>query len=255
RYAHEMLLAEAGVLRMGLVDPGSVNLGGADEHGLPLPTDYVYVNSYRDIHYQVELCTRYRLGPSISIFEPGFLRVALAFQRARRLPSGALVKLYFGGDEGYLGGAGVPFGLPPSAPSLEAYLALLVGRGRRHLPPGGLHRERGPRRAFRGARADRRAVRGPLPRLPRRRDDAGGRSLRDGRPGRVGRVPRHHARAVLRRGAYRAADRDPLRQRGPLSRRPHARRARLLRPRDPVRAGRPRARGPARGRGLAAPLS
>src|SRR5256712_5473486 len=78
RYAHEVLLAEAGVLRMGLVDPGSVNLGGADEHGLPLPTEYVYVNSYRDIHYQVELCTRFRLGPSISIFEPGFLRVALA---------------------------------------------------------------------------------------------------------------------------------------------------------------------------------
>src|SRR5437867_10493477 len=54
RYAHEVLLAEAGVLRMGLVDPGSVNLGGADEHGLPLPIDYVYVNSYRDILYRSE---------------------------------------------------------------------------------------------------------------------------------------------------------------------------------------------------------
>src|SRR2546428_580964 len=247
RYAHEALLAEAGVLRMGLVDPGSVNLGGADEHGLPLPTEYVYVNSYRDIHYQVELCTRFRLGPSISIFEPGFLRVALAFQRARRLPSGALVKLYFGGDEGYLGGTGVTFGLPPRAPRPEAYLALLEGcdppwsvaglggggiasgLARLALEPGG------PPRG------------GPA--------DHAGRRLRDGRPGRVGRVPRPHARAVLRRGAYRAADRDPLRQRGPLSRRPHARRARLLRPRDPVRAGRPRARGSARGRGLAAPLS
>ena len=127
RYAHEALLAEAGVLHMGLVDPGSVNLGGADEHGLPLPTDYVYINSYRDILHQVALCERYRLGPSISIFEPGFLRVALAFQRARRLPRGALVKLYFGGDEGYLGGTGVTFGLPPTRPSLEAYLAMLEG--------------------------------------------------------------------------------------------------------------------------------
>src|SRR5439155_21352175 len=77
-------------------------------------------NSYRDILHQVELCARYRLGPSVSIFEPGFLRVALAFQRARRMPRGALVKLYFGGDEGYLGGTGVTFGLPPTAPSLEA---------------------------------------------------------------------------------------------------------------------------------------
>src|SRR2546428_7400647 len=127
RYADEVLLAEAGVLRMGLVDPGSVNLGGADEHGLPLPIDYVYVNSYRDILYEVELCARYRLGPSISIFEPGFLRVALAFQRARRLPRGALVKLYFGGDGGYLGGTGVTFGLPPTPPHLEADLPLLAG--------------------------------------------------------------------------------------------------------------------------------
>jgi len=127
RYAHEVLLAEAGALRMGLVDPGSVNLGGADEHGLPQPSDFVYVNSHSDILYEVGLCERYRLGPSISIFEPGFLRVALAFHRARRLPPGALVKLYFGGDEAYLGGPGVTFGLPPTAPSLAAYLAMLEG--------------------------------------------------------------------------------------------------------------------------------
>ena len=43
------------------------------------------------------------------------------------MPRGALVKLYFGGDEGYLGGTGVTFGLPPTAPSLEAYLAMLEG--------------------------------------------------------------------------------------------------------------------------------
>jgi uncharacterized protein (DUF849 family) len=129
RYAHEPLLAEAGVLRIGLVDPGSVNLGGADADGLPAPVDLVYVNSYRDIRHEFELCARHRLGPSISIFEPGFLRVALAYHRAGRLPRGALVKLYFGGDAGYLGGggSGVTFGLPPTRPSLDAYLAMLDG--------------------------------------------------------------------------------------------------------------------------------
>src|SRR3989442_253958 len=127
RYAHQVLLAQAGVLRMGLVDPGSVNLGGADEHGLPLPTEYVYVNSYRDILYEVELCARHRLGPSISIFEPGFLRVALGFQRARRLPRGALVKLYFGGGAGYLRGAGVALGRPPPPPRPEADPPMLPG--------------------------------------------------------------------------------------------------------------------------------
>jgi uncharacterized protein (DUF849 family) len=129
RYAHVPLLAAAGVLRIGLVDPGSVNLGGADEEGLPAPVDFVYVNTYRDIRHEMGLCERHRLGPSISIFEPGFLRVTLAYHRAGRLPPGALVKLYFGGDEGYLGDgrAGVTFGLPPTRPSLEAYLAMLEG--------------------------------------------------------------------------------------------------------------------------------
>jgi uncharacterized protein (DUF849 family) len=131
RYAHESLLAEAGLLRIGLVDPGSVNLGGTDDDGLPAPIDFVYVNTFNDTRHQVALCARHRLGPSLSIFEPGFLRAALAFHHAGRLPAGALVKLYFGGDAGYLGGSrpGVPFGLPPTRPSLEAYLAMLEGSG------------------------------------------------------------------------------------------------------------------------------
>lgn len=129
RYAHEELLADSGVLRIGLVDPGSVNLGGADEDGLPAPVDLVYINSFRDIRHEVDLCEQYNLGPSVSIFEPGFLRATLAYHRAGRLPPGALVKLYFGGESGYFGGpaGGVTFGLPPTELSLEAYLAMLEG--------------------------------------------------------------------------------------------------------------------------------
>src|SRR2546426_6979308 len=100
RYAHQVLLAEAGVLRMGLVDPGSVNLGGADEHGLPLASDYVYINSHSDILYEVELCARHRLGPSISIFQPGFPRVAPPFPRPRRPPPGPPGHLSFRGAGG-----------------------------------------------------------------------------------------------------------------------------------------------------------
>src|SRR2546428_10928549 len=101
RYAHEVLLAEAGVLRMGLVDPGSVNLGGADEHGLPLPIDYVYVNSYRDILYEVELCARYRLRPSISLLQAGFPPRAPPLPPARPLARRALRQLYLRGGQGY----------------------------------------------------------------------------------------------------------------------------------------------------------
>ena len=127
RFAHAALLAS--VARMGVLDPGSVNLGGAGEDGLPGPIDVVYRNSYADIRYVVDLLAEHRLGPSISIFEPGFLRTALAYHRACRLPRGAFVKLYFGGDYGYLGGGpgGVTFGLPPTRASLEAYCDMLAG--------------------------------------------------------------------------------------------------------------------------------
>ena len=118
RYAHVPLLAEAGVLKLGLVDPGSVNLG-----------DLVYVNSASDIEHEVALCVRHRLGPSVSIFEPGFLRATLALHREGRLPPGAMVKLYFGGDHDYFGRPGPTFGLPPTLPSLEAYVAMLEGTG------------------------------------------------------------------------------------------------------------------------------
>ena len=130
RFAHVPILAESCPMRMSVLDPGSVNFGGMAGDGLPGgPIDFVYVNTFADIRHEVALCERHGLGPSISIFEPGFLRAALAYYRKGRLPTGALIKLYFGGGHDYLGGVGegVSFGLPPTAASLEAYLGMLMG--------------------------------------------------------------------------------------------------------------------------------
>jgi len=127
RYSHIPALAQAGVLGQGLVDPGSVNLGGAGPDGLPSPVDDVYLNTYNDARYMFETCERIGYGASISCFEPGFLRVVLAYHKRGRIPPGSLVKLYFGG-----GGTGVDelnFGLPPTRPSLEAYLAMIQPTG------------------------------------------------------------------------------------------------------------------------------
>ena len=128
-FAHFEPLARAGAVRIGIVDPGSVNLGPADQDGIPRTPGFVYSNSFGDIAHQIEVCQRLSLGPSMAIFEPGFLRTALAWWRAGRLPAGALVKLYFGGDAGYLGGTGrgATFGLPPTPAALAAYLELLEG--------------------------------------------------------------------------------------------------------------------------------
>src|SRR5262249_9391148 len=129
RFAHVPPLAAAKAIRMGVLDPGSVNLGSTGDDGLPGPVDVVYANSYGDIRYVLDQLEREGLGPSISIFEPGFLRTALVYHRAGRLPRGAFVKLYFGGDQSYLGGppGGITFGLPPTRRALEVYLEMLEG--------------------------------------------------------------------------------------------------------------------------------
>jgi uncharacterized protein (DUF849 family) len=124
--AHVEILAREIGLRLGLCDPGSTNLGGPDAEGLPV--GLVYSNSYDAIRYALDLCARLRLGPSLAIYEPGFLRTALAFHRAGRLPAGAMVKLYFGGEYGlFATRPGVSFGLPPTENALRAYLDLLEG--------------------------------------------------------------------------------------------------------------------------------
>ena len=116
-------------LRVGLVDPGSVNLGGADAQGVPIPVSFVYANTPAEIRHAVDLCERHQLGPSIAIFEPGFLRHALAYQRGGRLPRGALLKFYLGGEYGYMGSGhrGLGFGLPPETWALDVYLRILEG--------------------------------------------------------------------------------------------------------------------------------
>ena len=123
-YDHITPLAESGLLHMSLVDPGSVNLGRTVD-GVPAGR-FVYANSFDEIARQIQLCHDHGLGPSIAIYEPGFLRAVLAYHRAGRLPAGAFVKLYFSSDTGLTGAA---FGLPPTAKALDAYLELLDGTG------------------------------------------------------------------------------------------------------------------------------
>ena len=71
---------------------------------------------------------RRRIGPSLAIYEPGWLRTVLAFYNAGRLPKGAMVKFYFGAEYGLFGTEpGVSFGLAPTENALAAYLDLLEG--------------------------------------------------------------------------------------------------------------------------------
>jgi uncharacterized protein (DUF849 family) len=68
-----------------------------------------------------EWCRARDLPVHVSVFEPGFLRAVLDHRRAGTLPRQVKVQLYFG--------AAVPFGLPPTSASLDAYVAMLDGTG------------------------------------------------------------------------------------------------------------------------------
>lgn len=126
RWGHHEILAERGLIHAAVVDPGSVNLGGTGEDGLPRLGDYVYVNSNSDIRYMMERCEQLGLGPSMAIYEPGFFRVPLAYQAAGKLPAGTFSKFYFTGSTGYFPGSTGPlFSAPPLPESLEMYLAML----------------------------------------------------------------------------------------------------------------------------------
>jgi uncharacterized protein (DUF849 family) len=127
--SHIPFLAEAG-LRMGFVDPGSLNLGPTDDTGLPMTAGIVYANSHADIAYKFELCERLGLAPGMAIFEPGFLRTAIAWYEAGRMPQGALVRLYLGGESSYRGDGltDLLFGLPPTPASLDTYVDMMEAR-------------------------------------------------------------------------------------------------------------------------------
>jgi uncharacterized protein (DUF849 family) len=128
RYAHVGMLASEGLIRASFVDPGSVNLGGVGSDGLPPPIDYVYTNTFADIRYAFDLSVRHQLGPSIAVFEPGFLQVVLAYHEAGALPPGTLVKLYFAAG-GYLTRGRALWGIPPIPEGLDLYLAMLGDTG------------------------------------------------------------------------------------------------------------------------------
>lgn len=122
RYAHIEQLARWGVLGLGLVDPGTTDLGRFARDGRPRAEGTIYQNTWADGVYMVETCRRLEVGLSVSIFEPGFLRFVLGYVDAGALPPGAFIKLYFGGPR-----AG--FGLPPTEKALDAYLDMLDGTG------------------------------------------------------------------------------------------------------------------------------
>lgn len=126
RYDHHRLLAAEGLIRCGVIDPGSANLSSFGPDGLPTATDFVYANSPNDVRAMMAACAELGLGPSMAIYEPGFLRMVLGFYHGGTLAPGSLVKFYFSGDRGYFGTGYPTFSAPAIPEALALYRAMLA---------------------------------------------------------------------------------------------------------------------------------
>jgi uncharacterized protein (DUF849 family) len=102
-------------------DPGSLNLVSYDpENNRIRNENAVYRNTYEDTRRLLTKLRELGLRPTINMFEPGFARATLIFLEQGLLSEPLMVKFYFGGPE-------LPFGLPPSLKSIEAYLDMFKG--------------------------------------------------------------------------------------------------------------------------------
>lgn len=120
RYGHLPAIARAGCLTMGIVDPGSVNIGTFEADGQPSTHDTIYQNSNADVRYMIDTCDALAVPVNFSIFDGSFMRTAAAYVRAGRVRHGGIVKIFFGSPW-------ASFGIPASEASLTAYLELLAG--------------------------------------------------------------------------------------------------------------------------------
>ena len=120
RYQHLVELHEAGVLGMGVADAGSVNLAGIKADGSISSPAWCYENTPADIAWMFAWNAERDLPTMVSIFEPGFLRMALAHHERGTLPAATKIQLYLTGPKTLAG-------LPAEPWALDVYLRLLEG--------------------------------------------------------------------------------------------------------------------------------
>ncbi|MBW2447244.1 MAG: 3-keto-5-aminohexanoate cleavage protein [Deltaproteobacteria bacterium] len=120
--SHHRILAEAGLANMVLLDMGVVPLGAFDDQGVPGPDEGFFWYGFwpEDTRYILQLCKDLGTGTSISVFEPGWMKNAVAMARAGTIPPGSKLNIYFGPDS-------FSAMAPPIPEALELYLKMIEG--------------------------------------------------------------------------------------------------------------------------------
>jgi uncharacterized protein (DUF849 family) len=117
RFAHTETLAKRGLLEWAVVDPGSTNITRLDE--IPAGKQgFVYANPESHIRLGLELASRYRFHPGYALYEPGFVRLGAALERAYPEVPQCIYRFMFSD--------GLSFGFRPRPYALDAFLQLLA---------------------------------------------------------------------------------------------------------------------------------
>jgi uncharacterized protein (DUF849 family) len=123
---HVAILARECNLEMGPLDPGSVNVGTHLVNGAP--TGMLHGVEPERVRRQFECYRDTGVASAIGIYEPGYLRTALAFFKAGLMLPGSLLNFYFIDDYGLLATEpACSCGLPPEPKYLDVYLSLMEG--------------------------------------------------------------------------------------------------------------------------------
>lgn len=118
RYEAVEALGARGLLEWSVVDPGSVNLHFVEPERRTVGGARIsYVNTYDDVDQGMALAARYGYHPEYACFEPGFIRLGAAMQRAHPDAPAPIYSLRFGET--------LSFGFPPTEWALDAQLRLL----------------------------------------------------------------------------------------------------------------------------------
>ncbi len=117
RYAHTETLARRGLLEWSVVDPGSTNITRLED--IPRGKEgFVYANPESHIRRGLELATQYRFHPGYALYEPAFVRLGAALERAYPKVPRCIYRFMFSD--------GLSFGFPPKRYGLDAFLQLLA---------------------------------------------------------------------------------------------------------------------------------
>jgi 3-keto-5-aminohexanoate cleavage enzyme len=117
RFAHTETLAKKGLLEWAVVDPGSTNITRLDEIAAG-KEGFVYANPESHIRRGLELGARYGFHPGYALYEPGFVRLGAALERAYPQVPQCIYRFMFSD--------GLSFGFPPRRYALDAFLQLLA---------------------------------------------------------------------------------------------------------------------------------